>query len=82
MITRGIKLVAGGIIERVWGFWFLLVGVLGGREGSRGGLSDPYRARFAHLEDLYGTRFGSNHHIIVQLVNVCRVGITDPFVVL
>ena len=36
MITRGIKLIVGGVIERVWGFWYLLVGGLGESGGSRG----------------------------------------------
>ena len=30
MITRVIKMVVGWVIERVWGFWFLFVGGLGG----------------------------------------------------
>ena len=33
MITRVIKMVVGWVIERVWGFWFLFVGGLGGLEG-------------------------------------------------
>ena len=44
----------------------------------KGGLLEPYRALFAHLEVLYGTRFGSKHHKMVQLSNIYRVVITDP----
>ena len=40
---------------------------------------DPYRAVFAPLEVLYGTRFGFKHHIKAQLVHTYRVGITDSF---
>ena len=54
-------------------------GVLGGSRGVKGGLLDPYRTLFAPLEVLYGTRFGSKHHIMVQLAHVNRVGIADPF---
>ena len=57
-------------------------GVWGCFAGSRwvkGGLLDPYRALFAPLEVLYGTRIGSKHHIMVQLAHVNRVGIADPF---
>ena len=60
----------------------LLVSFGGGSRGVggvKGGLTEPYRARFAHLEDLYGTRFCSRHHIMVELAKVYRVGITGPF---
>ena len=40
---------------------------------------EPSGILFAPLEVLYGTRFGSKHHIMVQLANVNRVGITDLF---
>ena len=53
-------------------------GVLGSLGGSRGGLLDPYRTLVAPPEVLYCTRFGSKHHIMVQLAYVNRVGITDP----
>ena len=43
------------------------------------GLFGPYTAIFAHLDVLYGTRLGSKHHIVVQMANVSRVGITDRF---
>ena len=43
------------------------------------GLLGPNRAIFAHLDVLYGTRLGSKHHIVVQMANVSRVGITDRF---
>ena len=36
MITRVIKMVVGWVIERVWGFWFLFVGGLGGLEEGGG----------------------------------------------
>ena len=53
-------------------------GGLGGLKGAKRGLLDPLRALFAPLEVLYGTKFGSNHHIMVQLANVNKVSITDP----
>ena len=59
-VTRWIILVVGRVTE---GFW----GDLGGSQGSRGGLLYPYTALFAPLDVLYGTRFGSKHHIMVQL---------------
>ena len=60
----------------IWGcFWVFL----GGSRGVTGCLVDPYRTLFAPLEVLYGTRFSSKHHILVQLAYVNRVGITDPF---
>ena len=57
------------------GFW----GVWGGPGGVKRGLLYPYRALFAPLEVLYGTEFGSKHHIMIQLANVYKVAITDPF---
>ena len=36
-------------------------------------------ALFFPLEVLYGTRFGSKHHMMVPLAQVSKVGITDPF---
>ena len=54
-------------------------GVLGVLRGSRGGLLDPYKALFAPLKVLYGTIFGSKHHIMGQLAHVNKVGITGPF---
>ena len=53
------------------GFW--------GDKGVKGGLLDPHRDLLAPLEVLYGTKFGSKHHIMFQLANVYKVGITDPF---
>ena len=47
--------------------------------GIKRGVLDPYRAHFAPLEILYRTKFGSKHHIIVQLANVDKVDITDLF---
>ena len=79
MRTRGIKLVVGRFTEGFKGglreFW----GGSGRSRGVKGGLLDPYRAHFASLELLSGTRFGSKNHKMVQLANVYRVGITDPF---
>ena len=68
-----------GGFRKVWGGF---EGVWACFEGSRwvkGGLLDPYRTLFAPLEVLYGTRFGSKHHMMVQLAYANRVGITDPF---
>ena len=62
----------GGFRESLRGFW-------GGSRGVKGGLLDPYRTLFAPLEVLCGTRFGSKQHIMIQLANVYKVGITDPF---
>ena len=42
----------------------------------KGGLLEPFRALFATLEALYSTKFGS---IMVQLANVYKAGINDPF---
>ena len=53
-------------------------GGLGGLKGAKRGLLDPLRALFAPLEVLYGTKFSSNHLIMVQLANVNKVSITDP----
>ena len=62
----------GGGFEGVWACF-------GGSGWVKGGLLDPYRTLFAPLEVLYGTRFGSKHHIMVQLSNVYRGGTTGPF---
>ena len=40
---------------------------------------DPYRALFASLEVLYGTRCGFKNHIMVQMFNDFRGGTTDTF---
>ena len=71
-VTRGIILVVGRVTERVFGN-------LGGLRGVSGGLLDPYGALFAPLDVLYGTRFGSKHHIMIQLAHVYNVGNTGPF---
>ena len=78
-ITRGITLVVGRVNDWVWGDLGVFLGVFGGSRGVTGCLVDPYRTLFAPLEVLYGTRFSSKHHILVQLAYVNRVGITDPF---
>ena len=65
--------------RKVWGGFKGVWGCFGGSGWAKGGLLDPYRALFAPLEVLYGTIFGSKHHIMVQLAHVNRVGIIDPF---
>ena len=40
---------------------------------------EPSGILFAPLEVLYGTRFGSKHHIMVQLAKLFRVGINKLF---
>ena len=75
LITRGILLVVGRVTERV----YEVLGVLGGSSLVKGGLLDPYFAPFAPLKVLYGTIFGSKHHIMGQLAHVNKVGITGPF---
>ena len=52
---------------------------LGGSRGVKRGLLDPQRALFSLLEVLYGTKFGSIHHIMATMANVYKVCITDPF---
>ena len=47
-------------------------------------LLGPCRALILPREVFYGTRFGSKHHIMLQLANICKVGryhfcITDSF---
>ena len=74
-ITRGIKLVIGRVTERVKGG----LGGIWGLKLVKGVLLVPYISLFSPLEVSYGTRFGSKHHIMAQLVNIYRVGITGPF---
>ena len=62
----------GGGFEGVWGCF-------AGSRWVKGGLLDPSMSLFAPLKVLYGTRFGSKHHMMVQLAYANRVGITDPF---
>ena len=52
---------------------------LRGVKGVKGGLLDPFGALFAPLKAFYCTKFGSKHHIMVQLANVYKAGINDPF---
>ena len=54
-------------------------GVLRGLGGLRGVCLTPKWHLFFPLEVLYGTRFGSKHHMMVPLAQVSKVGITDPF---
>ena len=37
-------------------------------------LFGPCRALILPREVFYGTRFGSKHHIMLQLANICKVG--------
>ena len=81
-VTRWIILVVARVHDGfggVGGFKRGFGGVWGGLGGSHGCLLYPYKAFFAHLEVLYGTRFCSKHHILAQLANVCKVDITGPF---
>ena len=63
----------------IFGCFEVFLGVFWGSRGVKGCLLDPYRTLFAPPEVLYGTRFGSKHHLLVQLAHLCRVGITDLF---
>ena len=82
-IPRGIRMVVGRALKgfgEVWGDLGGSRGVRGGQGWSKRGLLDPYRALLPPLQEvLYGTRFGSKHHIMVQLSNVYRGGTTGPF---
>ena len=62
--------------RRVWSGFGGFGGVKGGRMGV---CLTPHMELFAPLEVLYGTRFGSKHHTMVQLAHANRVGTTDPF---
>ena len=53
--------------------------VLGGVGGSRGGLLYPFKALYAPLKVLHGTRFGSRQYKMARLANVIWVSITEPF---
>ena len=66
------------VIKGLWGFG-RGHGGFWGVYGIQGGLLYPYLTLFAPLEVLYGTRFGSKHHIMVQLAKIHWVGISDPF---
>ena len=68
-----------GGFRKVWVFFEGVWVCFNGSRWVKGGLLDPYRTLFAPLEVLYGTRFGSKHHIMVQLSNVYRGGTTGPF---
>ena len=78
-VTIWIRLVVARVLDGFEGGWGVQGGFWGGLGGSRGGLLYFYKALFAPLEVLYGTRFCSKHHIMVQLANVCKVDITGPF---
>ena len=47
-------------------------GGLGGFGEVKRGLLDSYRALFSRLKVLYGTKFGSKQHIMVQMANVYK----------
>ena len=49
---------------------------MGGPGGVKRGLLYPQRALLSPLEVLYGTKFGSKHHIIDRMANVYKVCIT------
>ena len=66
MVLRGF-----GVFKEVLG------GVRGG--GSRGVLLYPFKALYAPLKVLHGTRFGSRQYKMAQLANVNWVSITEPF---
>ena len=59
--------------------WARGVGGMGAKGEVKRGLLDPYRALFSPLKVLYDTKFGSKHHIMVQIANVYKIDITDPF---
>ena len=63
----------------VWGGFEGVWGCFAGSRWVKGGLLDPSMSLFAPLKVLYGTRFGSKHHMMVQLTHVNRISITDPF---
>ena len=78
-VTIWIRLVVARVHNGFEGGWGVQGVFWGGLEGSRGCLLYSYKALFAPLEVLYGTRFCSKHHIIVQPANVYRIDITGPF---
>ena len=78
-VTIWIRLVVARVHNGFEGGWGIQGGFWGGLGGSRGGLLYSYKALFAPLEVLYSTRFSSKHHIMVQLANVYKAGINDPF---
>ena len=59
--------------------WARGVGGLRAQGEVKRGLLDPYRALFSPLKVLYDNKFGSKHHIMVQMANVYKIDITDPF---
>ena len=69
-----------GGFRKVWGGFEGVWACFVGSRWVKGGLLDPYRALFAPLEVLYGTRLGSKHHMMVQLAYTYSEGISDPFV--
>ena len=76
-VTRGTMLVVGTVHDGFWGVWGAQGGSGGVWGGSRRGLLYPCMALFALLEVLYGTRFDSKHHILVQLAWLYSVCNTD-----
>ena len=74
-ITRGL----GRVSEGVCGGLGQGGGGLGGLGEVKRGLLDPYRALFSPLKVLYDTKFGPKHHMMVQMANVYKIDITDPF---
>ena len=78
-IARRIKLVVGRVTERVSRGSGGVLRDLGGSMLIKWVQFDPYRALFASLEVLYGTRCGFKNHIMVQMFNDFRGGTTDTF---
>ena len=64
-----------GVFGEVWGGW----GVLGWRRGGQEWSVLPLKDTFCPSLSLLQDKFGSKHHIMVQLANIYKVGITDPF---
>ena len=81
-ITRGIREGHLGGLGVFWGGlrggfggWGFLGRPRGGQEGS----AWPLKGTFSPSGSLVQDKFGSKHHIMVQLTNIYKVGINDPF---
>ena len=72
-------MLVGRVNDWVWRGFEGVGGCLGQSRGVKGGLLDPYRKLVAPPEVLYCTRFGSKHHIMVQLAKLFREGINKLF---
>ena len=78
-VTRGITLVVGRVHDGFGGGWGCLRKFWVGLGGSRGVLLYPFKALYAPLKVSHSTRFGSRQYKMVQLANVNKVSITEPF---